>query len=598
MTSTAPKPPTICLNMIVKNEHHVIRRCLDSVCPILDYWVIIDTGSTDGTQDLIRSHMATRGIPGELIERPWVDFGHNRTEALSYARGKADYLFIIDADEVLALQDGFSVATLTHRAYEIRIRSGNYCYWRTQLVSSRLPWRYRGVLHEYLELPDAEIEPQRLDELVTHRYLEGARSRDPLTYQKDAILLERALLDEPDNKRYVFCLAQSYRDAGMLDRAIACYRRRAEMGGWAEAVWYALYQIAELMQRQEHDWTEVLTAYLEAYEYRPHRAEPLYRIALHYQRAHQFQLASLFLERAMQIPYPEQERIFVDAGIYEHLLPIEAAVSCYWTGRHDDAIRRNNALMQDPRLPAELLDLVVRNRRFSLDARRVEKGAVVSVDSVIALVTFDQFTPELDDCIDSLENLSPAADQVVYLSAADEALREVLPEGETSRFVEVRDDAWGDTLLGCLDQIVTDDDVVFLLRGKDGLASNDRVGSLRRCFEDGNCDVAFSQYRYANGRYGLAQPPADSADLDCSDGIANLRPYAFAFRGRHYHSQRRRLASQVGGKTEREPAVRTLVAGLLGSTDCTRVEFVDSVQYVYNESPDDLEQALATPIRF
>ena len=73
--------PTICLNMIVKNEAHVIRRCLDSVRPFIDCWVIVDTGSTDGTQELIREVM--RDIPGELRERPWKNFAHNRNEALS-----------------------------------------------------------------------------------------------------------------------------------------------------------------------------------------------------------------------------------------------------------------------------------------------------------------------------------------------------------------------------------------------------------------------------------------------------------------------------------------------------------------------------------
>ena len=95
---------TICLNMIVKNEAAVIRRCLDSVRPIIDYWVIVDTGSTDGTQDIIREHL--RDLPGELHERPWRDFAHNRSEALELARGKGDYTLIIDADDTLEIAPG------------------------------------------------------------------------------------------------------------------------------------------------------------------------------------------------------------------------------------------------------------------------------------------------------------------------------------------------------------------------------------------------------------------------------------------------------------------------------------------------------------
>lgn len=77
--------------MIVKDEKNVIKRCLASVRDLIDYWVIVDTGSMDGTQEIIRDFL--REIPGELHERPWVNFEHNRNGALELARHRADYLF-------------------------------------------------------------------------------------------------------------------------------------------------------------------------------------------------------------------------------------------------------------------------------------------------------------------------------------------------------------------------------------------------------------------------------------------------------------------------------------------------------------------------
>ena len=131
-------PQTICLNMIVKNESRVIRRCLASLKHLIDYWVIVDTGSSDGTQDIIREFM--HDVPGELFERPWVDFALNRSEALEYARGKADYIFIIDADEIVWVEPDFCWPKLTEDSYRINIDNNNLVYQRCQIVNNKLDW--------------------------------------------------------------------------------------------------------------------------------------------------------------------------------------------------------------------------------------------------------------------------------------------------------------------------------------------------------------------------------------------------------------------------------------------------------------------------
>jgi len=77
---TKSSQPIVGLCMIVKNEIDVIARCLESVRPLIGHWTIVDTGSTDGTIEKIRSVMAE--LPGQLHERPWIDFGTNRTEAI------------------------------------------------------------------------------------------------------------------------------------------------------------------------------------------------------------------------------------------------------------------------------------------------------------------------------------------------------------------------------------------------------------------------------------------------------------------------------------------------------------------------------------
>ena len=81
---------------------------LNSVYKIIDYWVIVDTGSTDNTKELIKEYFAEKNIPGELHEKEFVNFGINRTHALKLAKNKADYLFFMDADHVLKYDNSFS----------------------------------------------------------------------------------------------------------------------------------------------------------------------------------------------------------------------------------------------------------------------------------------------------------------------------------------------------------------------------------------------------------------------------------------------------------------------------------------------------------
>lgn len=353
---------TVSLCMIVKDEAHVLARCLSSVRSVIDSWLIVDTGSTDGTQDLVRRLLGD--LPGELVERRWKNFGHNRSESIELARAWADYLLIIDADEILEVPNEFEWPHLNRDAYSLPMQSGGVTYTRVQLVRSGLPWRYEGVVHEYITCGRDHTQETLLT-IRTVRFLEGARSRDPLTYHRDAQLLEEALALEPSNARNVFYLAQSYRDAKRPELAIERYRERAGMGGFPEEIWCALYEIGRLMEQQQAAWPETEEAYLNAYRYRPWRAEPLYRIGLHYQSKQMFAEARPFLAQAMQIPLPIQELLFVHSDLYAYFLPLEFSVNCFWLDLHEEAIAVIDRLLAWGSLEGNRRKHLLHNRRCS-----------------------------------------------------------------------------------------------------------------------------------------------------------------------------------------------------------------------------------------
>lgn len=99
--------PIVSLCMIVKNEEKMIEGCLESVKDFVDEIIIVDTGSTDNTINLINDKyeiLKTKGINCKLHYFEWVnDFAKARNEALKLANGK--WILYLDADERLKYPD-------------------------------------------------------------------------------------------------------------------------------------------------------------------------------------------------------------------------------------------------------------------------------------------------------------------------------------------------------------------------------------------------------------------------------------------------------------------------------------------------------------
>lgn len=331
--------PGVGLHMIVKDEAHVIERCLRSVRSHVDWWVISDTGSTDGTQRLVRDAMD--GVPGLLVERPWVSFGHNRNEALEAARSldaarPDDYTLWIDADDELGdAPDAWP--ELTADGYLLEVEYGGTRFQRVHLVRLDRPWRWAGAVHEHLDLAGASVAALEVPRIVQHH--DGARSRDPGTYLKDAALLEAELRERPGDPRTQFYLAQSWRDAGELEQALAAYRlRAANRAGWDEEQWYALFQVAVLLERLGAPAGDVAEAYLAAYQARPARAEPLVELARYERGRERFEVALLYARAATRLPHPPVDALFVDADAHAWRSWDEVAISSYWSGRFEEGL--------------------------------------------------------------------------------------------------------------------------------------------------------------------------------------------------------------------------------------------------------------------
>jgi glycosyltransferase involved in cell wall biosynthesis len=365
MTESRNGRPAICLNMIVRNEAHIVHEVLDAVAPYIASWVIVDTGSVDGTQDVIRKHMAALGIPGEIHERPWRNFGENRSEAIDLAKGHGDYIWVIDADDMVTGTPDFS--SLDADVYEMRyLDAGTMTYWRKQVFRDGLRWRYTGVVHEFPECLDP-THGRRLegDYHIESRRL-GARSQDPEKYARDRDLLLAEVARNPDDARSVFYLAQSYFDLGDFANARTWYDRRAAMGGWEEEVFRSMFRVAESMSNLGDAWPEVQDAFLRAWEYRPVRAEPLHAIACRYRLDERYQLGYLFAKKAVEIPFPEGDVLFIGADVYAWRAKDELAVCASRLQLHPEAFDLSRQLVAGTEISDDDRKRIAANRDWSV----------------------------------------------------------------------------------------------------------------------------------------------------------------------------------------------------------------------------------------
>lgn len=368
-SNRAQSHETVCLNMIVKNEIDVIRRCLTSCRPLIDYWVIVDTGSTDDTQDAIREFM--RDVPGELHERPWKNFAHNRNEALELARGKSDYILIIDADDVFKYEPGFKFLNLDKDFYHMDVMYGSTHYMRVHLFRSKLIIQWKGVVHESLN-PPPKATSSTLSDIYYFCCNDGDRSQDPKKFEKDAQLLEEILLEEPENNRYIFYLAQSYKAISDYKKALETYQRRVDSKGWDEEVFWSLLQIANIQREIKETPEKIERSYWRAFQFRPTRAEPLYYLSQHYRDNKNYEACYSITKLGMGILFPS-DVLFVEKSVYDWGIILENSVGAWWLGKYQESSDLSNQLLNRPDLPSGIRETVERNLKFAHD--KIVEGA-------------------------------------------------------------------------------------------------------------------------------------------------------------------------------------------------------------------------------
>jgi glycosyltransferase involved in cell wall biosynthesis len=330
----------ITVSMILKDEAHCIRSTIDSCRGYVDRWVVLDTGSTDGTQELLRQEL---GGALELYEEPFVDFSTSRNRALDLCGEKTEYILMLSADEEVTRPDRLWHFLSTRRrqrglsdeAYRVLIEFPGSVYDSNRVIRSRAPWRYTGVTHEVIVRPGGNPEvPRVLGSTIIHHAdsSPNAEVNKKRRYERDVELLEAELERDPTSSRTLFYLGCSYLWTGRNVEAIRTFKRRIDLGGWKEEVFAAKLLSARAACHLGLSWERCVSLYLEAHSYDPTRAEPLADIAKGYGERGDRAAAVVFARRAFEIPEPTGGMaLFLERAVYTWLAADILAHHAYYT---------------------------------------------------------------------------------------------------------------------------------------------------------------------------------------------------------------------------------------------------------------------------
>ena len=371
--------PTVCLNMIVKNESRIILRLLETVLPLIDGYCICDTGSTDNTKELITEFFTEREIPGKVVEEPFRDFGYNRTYALKACEQympEMDYILLVDADMTLigpALTNPAAFKrSLIADMYNMYQGNPKFYYKNARIIRNNKGFTYWGVTHEYVNSPpNSSVGTIDRDVLFIHDIGDGGAKGDKT--ERDIRLLKKGLEDVPNNDRYTFYLANSYRDAGQNENAIETYKKRIQIGGWIEEVWFSYYSIGNSYMRMGQE-EHAISAWMEGYNAYPKRIENLYKIIEHYRVRGKNQIAYefyLIADKARKKHTNWSDYLFLERDIYDYKIDYEFSILGYYANNNNNLtnklVETSMKVLNYPYLEDGIFKNVMNNYKFYTD---------------------------------------------------------------------------------------------------------------------------------------------------------------------------------------------------------------------------------------
>ena len=362
--------PTLCLNMIVKNESKILTRMFDAVVDIIDCYCICDTGSTDNTIQIITDYFAAKEITGKIISEPFKNFAHNRNVALQGCRGMSDYVLLLDADMILKISDKFVKSVLTLDYYHIFQGNESFYYQNTRIVRNNGLFSYLGVTHEYINAPPRNTGCNVFDKRVIFILDVGDGGAKSDKFKRDIALLEKGIEDEPGNTRYYFYLGNSYRDFDSADtrsKAIETYKNLLTMNGWTQEKYCACISLGNIYFKNE-DKSNAAKFWLKSSEYDHERIEGVVKAAEYYRVTGENVMVNLLYNKYKGYKRNLAEgKLFVEQDKYRDILEYNNSICAYYVNDRDSGYACCKKILLNSIMDNVSLKSTLENMRFYKD---------------------------------------------------------------------------------------------------------------------------------------------------------------------------------------------------------------------------------------
>jgi tetratricopeptide (TPR) repeat protein len=316
------------LVMIVKNSGEVLRDCLKVNKQFIDYWTILDTGSSDNTPEIIREEL--KDIPGELHFGEFVDFSQARNKSLELSSKKCKYTIILD--DSYAIHDGEQLRKILQKGkkscYLIKIgkfvdnflRDG---YYSKRIIKSSEELKYKYRVHEDIQVDEKNIETiTNVNIFLNDKDSKSHTKRSFSRFEKDIEMLLMDYEDYPEDQRVIYYISKTYELLENYDKAIIFYNKLKNLNNVREDFLFSAYYNSACVNYYLNDNLKSFKANLISIQNLfKNRVEASYKLAVIYRDEGDIHKVNDIISKIILYPKPVFTGTILEMDIYDYYIP-------------------------------------------------------------------------------------------------------------------------------------------------------------------------------------------------------------------------------------------------------------------------------------